>query len=738
MSQIYDVPDNSTFGLEFDYAVWAPGTVATLCRVPWDSSYRDVVFYDNVDDAIRDITSDSASVDITGLTYASQMRPVRVNIPFSVANKYNYLVVRNPAMPIRHENTPNVFFYFINNVDYVAPNTTSLSIQLDVWQTYCHEIKFGNSYITRGHIGIAAENAYDAYGAKYLTTPEGFDLGTDYMNGYIDCVDFPFTHVVIVSSVLLNDDYGDVGNPKMKAALGTTAERLPHGCDIYYAKISSYLRLRNDLSNYPWISQGIISVTAAPSGTFRKSELIPVPGRPDFWRVSADATGIAPSNVYSSVVASQDVHDLVQANVDVAGGGSTLAEDDVFREGRDVFTLPRTTPGRYSHLKKFCVHPYSEIEVTMYLGTPIVIKPETLQSKHLILSCFEHSTPPAPRIMFTINNMNSAHKVYNSPSSIDIAYEGDFLDRALSIANLPSFSLTNDAYRLYMANNANQLNYAYRSAEWSQQKAQQAASTAQSIANMNTFKSNEAAEAGRQGAIRANDISTGLMQDQATLSIANTAIGGLGAVASRDVGGALSAAIGAATTGISTGMNVNAANLQSANAYHTSHAQQKAQNDAANYSTSANYALANFAARGDYANAIAGIQARTQDAELLPPTISGQVGGEAFVLAATGWRIYTKTKIIAPSSIRMIGEYWLRYGYSMSVWHRIPDNFQVMTHFTYWQTQETVINSATCPEMFRQTIRGIFEKGVTVWNRKDDIGNIDTAVNKPLGGVVLS
>ena len=41
------------------------------------------------------------------------------------------------------------------------------------------------------------------------------------------------------------------------------------------------------------------------------------------------------------------------------------------------------------------------------------------------------------------------------------------------------------------------------------------------------------------------------------------------------------------------------------------------------------------------------------------------------------------------------------------------------------------------PETYKQAIRGILEKGVTVWSNPNDIGNIDTADNEPLEGIYL-
>jgi hypothetical protein len=62
---------------------------------------------------------------------------------------------------------------------------------------------------------------------------------------------------------------------------------------------------------------------------------------------------------------------------------------------------------------------------------------------------------------------------------------------------------------------------------------------------------------------------------------------------------------------------------------------------------------------------------------------------------------------------------------------------KVMSKFTYWKLTETYFQSSTMPESFKQIIRGIFEKGVTVWSNPDYIGVTDTADNTPIGGITL-
>ena len=62
-----------------------------------------------------------------------------------------------------------------------------------------------------------------------------------------------------------------------------------------------------------------------------------------------------------------------------------------------------------------------------------------------------------------------------------------------------------------------------------------------------------------------------------------------------------------------------------------------------------------------------------------------------------------------------------------------------MTEFTYWKLVECYLEKGDIPESFKGTIRGIFEKGVTVWRSPDRIGRtalkdnrIDTRVKVSL------
>lgn len=208
-------------------------------------------------------------------------------------------------------------------------------------------------------------------------------------------------------------------------------------------------------------------------------------------------------------------------------------------------------------------------------------------------------------------------------------------------------------------------------------------------------------------------------------------------------GGGAGAAIGAAGAGIGAASNLIQAGMQtSANdemlAIRNLAAGQNiaAQQSQGGYIRDTNRTLADFAARGDYSNAIAAIQSKVQDAALIQPTVSGQYGGDAANHAHATSELSIRWKMIDMAAVKRIGEHWLRYGYAVNIQvYDLPVDMMVMTKFTYWKLSETYIRAGGMPESFKQAIRGIFEKGVTVWRNPNDIGFIDHADNAPLTGI---
>lgn len=726
------LPDNIyEYQNQFDYSVWTPNTEITCATVPWDSSYRDIVRFDSKelrDQYFSEVKQYGYSFNLTGMVYLRYGEPVRVNAPFSMINQCNYLIVRNPIQPVPDTASgfgvpprkPDVFYYFINDVKYIAPNTTQLNVQLDVWQTYYDRLSFGMCYINKGHVGIANENSTQYNLRDYLTDTEGLNIGDEYDVTYQWFYNFQdeAPYIVIMSNTSLEDDYGSVSNPKLSTSRGDMADGMPNGARSYVLSAANFQEFMKNIADYPWVSQGITMITVVPRV---------------FCQVSPTTVTIA--GVQANRLAPNPDAD-----------GSSFEVYNVFAN-YDI-------PDRYKHLFKFYTSPYSFIEMTALNGGEVVLKNECLPIGHttgghddgFYVKTRSICTPPQIRGMAMLEGYNSAASD-SSTGSFDVDYiapsgnkytthfgSGEYMDLAVMYQNFPQFSIVNNMYLYYMASNIHSLQYQFQSADWSQQKALTGASLSynQATQNMNTAWANQ------QVANQANWALSDISQEKNTWNgVQGAAANGLGAVGSLisgDIGGAINGAVNAAGSGVNAALNADWINRTTST--QVGAATQTTQNNIANqqYMRDTNYDYARFAAKGDYENAIAGIQAKVQDAKLTQPSTSGQNGGDPFNMSNGFCGILFKWKRLKTNFLVQVGDFWLRYGYYVNRWMRPPQDLKCMTNFTYWKMQQVQVNGML-PELFKETIRGIFEKGVTVWTNPGNINNIDLADNDIVEGV---
>jgi len=705
-------PDDTTdFGDEFNYAQWTADTVITLTNVPWNNDYRDVVKFD--DQAALDTYLDSNSVTNTRIddsTYANVEMPVRLDIPFNKAFTYNYLRASNPAQPIPGD-TPRSFYYFVVGVRRVAPNTTEFIVQLDIWSTFIYGVTFGQSFIERGHIGIANENQMSNHGRDYLTIPEGLDGGGELRTVQISRkgVMYPFgaeeAAVLVCSTVDLDGDFGTEESPNLPAATGGLFSLMPSGATYYvFQNGTSFNIFLSGISNKPWISQGIISVTLIPNmGRYFPGFSYNSPGVP------TKAPQAAPQNL-----------------------SHTMAVN--WRDG-----FMSLLPERYQHLKKFLTYPYTAVEMTTWSGTPIIIKPESWNDENATVNERANLVPPTQRLVF----MPKGYNANNPPAVSGTAGDdgGEFLDFATMIQSLPTLAIVNNNASMYMAMNANSVAFQNQSADWSQQKALRGNEVSYDQASSGIELAGQLGVNSRNADIAQTHLGNQALAQQ-TIWKGLAGVGGGGAMGA--VGGAAGAAVGSMGGMVSSiGNNVSALMQQNTNSEslgirNAANARATGmQQSQGGYIRDTNKNLADFAARGDYENTIASINAKVQDSRMAQPTTSGQVGGDAMNLIHLNMEISLRWKMIDPAHIQMIGDYWLRYGYAVSRFGNIPQSLMVMSKFTYWKLSETYIRSAKMTEPHKQAIRGLLEKGVTVWKNPNDIGMIDWADNEPLEGITL-
>lgn len=710
MSQINDMPPDTQAGLSFDYSVWSAGSVVRMVNVPFDNTYRDIIDwgrYGSPKDYVESFEH-SQTVRLDSMTYLAQGRPIRIPTPFSRAVQFNYVMVTNPGRPssaFTADYQPTVFFYFITDVQYINPGTTQLVLQLDVWTTYYDRVEFGRGFLERGHMGIAATDSFDDHGRTWLTVPEGLDLGGEHMvarnyRKVLGDIQNKKYDVIITSTIKLDAPYGSRTSPSMIMADGSDMEGLPNSVDIWWADAAGFAAGMKYLADYPWIAQGIGSVTLVPKGMLkgdggRKVQL----GSASWWA-------------------------LTNPGVENKRGYWITREN--FRENVMRLVLPE-----YSELKKFCTAPYTILQFTTYTGNPVEVRPESLASDDIGFTAWVHLAPPMPQILFSPNWLNRHPRadVIDVDASTWTQQTGEELDVATGYQSLPTFAVLNNSALNNLASNAHTIAQQYNGAKWAQQRAQRAATASRDIANAGIAATQAGAENQMWGNSANADSQSRYNNMRATVQAAQGGMTALGGVVGLN-GQAVGAGIGQMATAhvnamISNSQAQSQANIQNqltSGQSQISQQQQRAVRDT-------NYELAQFSANGDYENAIASVNAQVQDMQVIPPSVVGQTAGTVTPMVAYQMSLDCRVRMLSFNSMRRIGDFWLRYGYNMNIWVNMS-KLSLMSHFTYWKMSECYLTQANMPETFKGTIRGIFEKGVTVWKQPFNIGRTNVRDNR--------
>lgn len=706
-NQIYATPPDTGAGLSFDYSVWAAGSLLSMVNVPFDNTYRDIIDWNAFEmtprDYVRSIPKRN-KIELSKMTYLAQGRPIRIPTPFSIANQFNYVMVENPGkpadMPGFEGYTPTSFFYFITSIDYVAPNTTQLTLQLDVWSTYYSRVKFGRSYLERGHMGVAAIDAADGHGRKWLTQPEGLDIGSEhrimrqYRKTLADVPDMDYD-VIVTTTIDLDDPagFGNVNDPRIRTAYGSKAEGLPNAVQIWVCTVKDLIYGLLTLSTYPWVTQGIGSIVVIPKDIVKRR------GKAKTFNGGGVWYNVSEGDV--NVIKSYEICNLK------------------FRE-----ELLSFIPEEYRQFKKFLTSPYCVLELTSYTGNPIEGRPELLDSDTISVIQYAHAAPPNPSLFFSFKNYNTTDyaKIVDILNGKVTDVSGESWDQVTGYSNLPVFPTVNNSALTALASSAHTVGAQINNAKWQQQRAQRAATASRDIANAGINATAAGAENTMWGNSAMADSQSRYNNMRATVQAAQGGMMALGGAMTLN-GQAVGAGLGqAATAGvnamISNSQAQSTANIQNqlaSGASQISQTQQRKVRDT-------NYDLAQFTANGDYETAIATINAQRQDMQVIPPTVIGQTAGYVSAMVTQGIVVDCRIRFISEAAMNSIATFWGRYGYLMNVWIKVPDTLSLMTEFTYWKLIECYLEKGDIPETFKGTIRGIFEKGVTVWRSPDRIG----------------
>ena len=171
---------------KFDYTRWDKGTKITLVNVLWDSDYDNVVKFDSKEECNKWFNSIDESDSIILETNIPLLPDgtIKVPIPYDTCMLYNYLYIDVPMMPnfdnpVDYENKREYkrWYFFINDIETIAANTTALNISLDVWTNFIYDTDINYMMLEQGHAPVAFSDT-DTYlknpisNNKYLLAPD--------------------------------------------------------------------------------------------------------------------------------------------------------------------------------------------------------------------------------------------------------------------------------------------------------------------------------------------------------------------------------------------------------------------------------------------------------------------------------------------------------------------------------------------------------------------------------------
>lgn len=669
---------------------WATGSTARLMRVPWDSSYKDVVWWtptqrDNYFDA-----QTTAAWTVSDMQYLRAGEPVTVPIPYDDCWRANYLVVDNARAPFAASD-PVTLCYFITNVTYQAPNSTLLTLQLDTWQTFALTMELGTCYVERGHVAVAASDlspdTLARTAQRYLLEPEGLDVGNEYVvsrNIYGDLSDVngEGLGVLVTSTADLEADWGTLSAPNLDTAHSRIVDGLPSGAGLYFFTAEQYTSFMSKVSTAPWISKSMTLAVGVPAA-FVQGDDVSVGGVACKRVTSEDAVNLAGVLTWDTE----------------AGFANIFSE-----------------MGGLNRFKKFYTFPYMYMQLDNNTGSPLLLKPELMSmSPMLQLSAVTVVVPPHLRIGIVPFGYGVAgfdeQAVRPNQSYTYATFAGERtgyvrnglgLQAAVWFQTFPQFSLVNDEYLNYLVSTQNTREARYAGAGWTLARSNAASrlSYNQALTNMSNAYAN-------------NQLSNQQFQNSLMGSIGNTALGALSALAGGNIGGALG---GVASGIINTGVSVANQDLTNQMFY----------NDQSTAITLAgqNLGLAQWSAQGDYEQTIKSLNATVQDAALTQPSMSGQVGGDGFNMASGNFGINLRVMTVGLGRARAIADYWARYGYATNRYVDVGTSLNLMSRYTYWKCADVYVTTFDGDESSKDVVRGIMERGVTVWRDPREVGHV--------------
>ena len=207
----------------------------------------------------------------------------KVPVPVTSAQGYNYLVVDLPRMtgdaqPLAYAagDRKRRYYYFIQGAQQLSPNSTRLTLTLDVWTTYINEMRFDYVLLERGHAPVAASSVADYLAnprdnSAYLLSDDVNTGGEPYVETARACKNYSAEtqRACIATYADLRGDFGTVPKVPAISEPDVSGVLAPRVYSVAVGDLQPFLRKIE--SNAPWMKSAVLGVFFAPSDLLTQS-----------------------------------------------------------------------------------------------------------------------------------------------------------------------------------------------------------------------------------------------------------------------------------------------------------------------------------------------------------------------------------------------------------------------------------------------------------------------------------
>ena len=648
--------------------------VRLIKNVPFSNNYKNVIQFndktsqENYFKSLPNIVTDD-------FKYVRNNGTIKVPYYRDEILEYNYLMFKNKAYGNKY------FYAFITNISYINPNTSAISFELDVFQTWFMDVQFKPSYIEREHC-----QRWNSDGTPVINTiPEGLDYGSEYVyKGHTRLYDKTNNNkvkwLVIASTIDEEDLIGEY--PEFQYCFSSQA--LCNNIVFIVAPMFEYGVADNWTLNGTSLPSAteILRAFRYGSNLVKKAVSCYVTDYLPCWYTVTSVSGkLAVSsqeiNIYKAEYGREvngNITNIIGIDLPIL---SIPSNDDIQNETWSFELIDY----KYKYLKngitesKLLMYPYSYNLLTDLQGDEFIVKNEYNQGKSIAIDI---------RCALGVSN-NVAYTIQGYLNSNGIGNEL-YLRNGIINKNTNRLAIVDDYAAAYAQGNMNTI-------EQNINATKQQTSLNNRIAQ-NTANTNTAITDTRN---RANMLNAGIGAVGGTIE--GAILGGPLALA-----GAVQGLSNAAQTTVSNMANSRVTELENQNM------------------------LNNTALRGELANqqAVAGAMAKVQDAKATADNVTLQGGDTYFNYGYENLGVKLISYQITQEYIDLLQDYFGKYGYKV---HKVKiPNIHTRQNWNYIQTVGANI-VGNIPQMFIDALEQLFNQGITIWHTTD-VGNYNLPNNE--------